>query len=67
MAIVTQHYKPEWQTEEGVLIIVARVYVGKKRTSAYIPMPRGVHPEGVPAEFYRYVQEIYEEDDSKKF
>jgi len=51
--LVTQHYVPEWATDEGVRIVVARVYVGSKRTSAYVPMPQGHWPDlcalrGVP-------------------
>jgi hypothetical protein len=48
--MVGQHYKPEWATDEGVRIVVARVYVGTKRTSAYIPMPPEHWPDGVPGD-----------------
>lgn len=63
----TQHYVAEWATDEGVRIIVARVYVGSKRTSAYVPMPPEHWPDGVPGEVYRRVQEMYSEDDAKEF
>ena len=65
--LVTQHYVPEWAKDEGVRIVVARVYVGSKRTSAYVPMPQGHWPDGVPGEVYRRVQEMYREDDAKEF
>lgn len=65
--LVTQHYVPEWHTDEGVRIVVARVYVGSKRTSAYVPMPQGHWPDGMPREVYRRVQEMYREDDAKEF
>ena len=65
--LVTQHYVPEWHTDEGVRIVVARVYVGSKRTSAYVPMPPEHWPDGVPGEVYRRVQEMYREDDAKPF
>lgn len=63
----TQHYVPEWHTDEGVRIVVARVYVGNYRTSAYVPMPPEHWPDGVPGEVYRRVQEMYREDDAKEF
>jgi len=63
----TQHYVPEWHIDEGVRIVVARIYVGSKRTSAYVPMPQGHWPDGVPGEVYRRVQEMYREDDAKEF
>ena len=65
--LVTQHYVPEWHTDQGVRIVVARVYVGSKRTSAYVPMPPEHWPDGVPGEVYRRVQEMYREDDAKPF
>ena len=65
--LVTQHYVPEWATDEGVRIVVARIYVGSKRTAAYVPMPQGHWPDGVPGEVYRKVQEMYREDDAKEF
>lgn len=58
----TQHYVPEWATDEGVRIVVARIYVGSKRTSAYVPMPQGEHPEGIPVEVYMQAQELYDID-----
>ena len=63
----TQHYVPEWATDEGVRLVVARIYVGSKRTSAYVPMPQGHWPDGVPGEVYLRVQEMYREDDEKEF
>jgi hypothetical protein len=65
--LVTQHYEAEWHIDEGVRIVVARVYVGSKRTSAYVPMPPGHWPDGIPYEMYRKVQEMYREDDAKEF
>ena len=65
--LTTQHYVPEWATDEGVRIVVARVYVGSKRTSAYVPMPPEHWPDGVPGEVYRKVQEMYRDDDAKPF
>ena len=65
--LVTQHYVPEWHTDEGVRIVVARVYVGSKRTSAYVPMPQGEHPEGIPVEVYMQAQELYDIDNQKEF
>ena len=65
--LVTQHYVPEWHTDEGVRIVVARVYVGSKRTSAYVPMPQGEHPEGIPVEVYMQAQELYDIDNQKDF
>jgi hypothetical protein len=65
--LVTQHYVPEWHTDQGVHIVVARVYVGSKRTSAYVPMPQGHWPDGVPGEVYRKVQEMYDIDNQKQF
>jgi cation transport regulator ChaC len=65
--LVTQHYVPEWHTDEGVRIVVARVYVGSKRTSAYVPMPQGEHPEGIPVEVYMQAQELYDIDNQKQF
>lgn len=65
--LVTQHYVPEWATDEGVRIVVARVYVGSKRTSAYVPMPQGHWPDSVPGEVYRRVQKMYEIDNQKQF
>ena len=67
IGLVTQHYVPEWHTDEGVRIIVARVYVGSKRTSAYVPMPQGEHPEGIPVEVYMQAQELYDIDNQKQF
>ena len=65
--LVTQHYVPEWATDEGVRIVVARVYVGSKRTSAYVPMPPKHWPDGVPGEVYRKVQDMYDIDNQKQF
>lgn len=65
--LVTQHYVPEWHTDEGVRIVVARIYVGSKRTSAYVPMPPEHWPDGVPGEVYRKVQEMYDIDNQKQF
>lgn len=65
--LTTQHYVPEWHTDEGVRIIVARVYIGSKRTSAYVPMPPEHWPDGVLGDVYQRVQEMYREDDAKQF
>ena len=65
--LVTQHYKAEWHTDEGVRIVVARVYVGNYRTSAYVPMLQGEHPEGIPVEVYMQAQELYDIDNQKQF
>lgn len=65
--LVTQHYKAEWHTDEGIRIVVARVYVGSYRTSAYVPMPQGEHPEGIPVEVYMQAQELYDIDNQKQF
>ena len=61
------HHVLEWGIDEGVRKVLARLYKGTKRTSAYIPMPCGVWPESIPGEVYRKAQEMYAEDDAKPF
>lgn len=67
MSATINHYVPEWNTDEGVRIIVARIYVGSKRTSAYLPMPEGHWPDSVPGEVYRKAQQMYAEDNATNF
>lgn len=63
----TNQYIPEWGFDEGVRLVLARVYIQGRRTSAYIPLPQGFKPAFLPDAVYTKVQEMYAQDDKQPF
>lgn len=57
-----QHTKLEWGEDEGVRIVMARIYKGTKRTSAYIPIPKGDWDGNCTLADYSKAQDMYRAD-----
>lgn len=63
----SQHFIPEWNTESGVAMVIARIYVDNRRTSAYVEIPPGPALGNVPEGVWAKAQAMYREDDDRVF
>ena len=66
-AATIQHFSLEWSSETGTRQVVARIYKGSRRTSAYVPVPAGKWDGNVPLETWVKAQDMYREDDEREF
>lgn len=62
-----QHYRLEWNNESGIREVVARIYIGPRRTSAFVPVPAGEPDGNVGRETWKQAQAMYAEEDAREF
>lgn len=67
MRLHINEYIPEWGLDEGVRLVLGRIYIQGRRTSAYVPLPQGFKPAFLPDAVHKKVQEMYAEDNKKYF